>query len=163
MAVSSIRFSKPGTLSKRTQNRLILGSFFAFVLFIGVENQIHMPGDVEAFRNDAYVMRLRDRLRREFLAFQAGRRGTLDVRAGNLETELGEIVHLFDLPMPKDLVLVDGPAGVGRLAGMGHPYLGGRPEKTVWQLTAGHPGGSLELDAFSEQKQSSPLQGDQSR
>jgi len=163
LAIFDVRSLGFGRLPRRTQNRLILGSFFTFLLFIGVENQLHMPQEIKAFRNDAYVMRLRDRIRREFLAFQAGQSGALNVRANNLDTKLGEIVDLLDLARPEALVLVNGPAGVGRLTGMGHPHLGGNPEKTVWQLAAGRPGGSLELDVLPAEEPTRSPEGDDLR
>lgn len=148
-------------LSRRAQSRLVLGAFFAFLVFIGVENQLQMPHEIEAFRNDAYALRLHDQIRREFLAWQAGRSGALDVRAGSLQTRLGEIADRLDLPLPERLVLKDGPAGEGRLSGRGHPYLGGKPEKTVWRLIPGRPGGSLELDARPEGEETLPFEGDE--
>lgn len=137
--------------SRRTENRILLGLFFGFLLFISVENQLGMFREVKAFRNDAFVFKLNEQVRKEFLAFKAGKPGALDVRAGNDRTRLSQIVERLGAPLPEGLVLEDGPAGRGRLLGLGHPYLGGRPEWTEWRLTPGRPGGSLEFDILPAQ------------
>jgi hypothetical protein len=142
---------KIGRLSKRTENRILLGLFFGFLLFISVENQLSMFREIKAFRNDAFVFKLNQQVRKEFLAFKAGKPGALDVTAGNDQTRLSQIVERLGTPLPDGLVLEDGPAGQGRLLGLGHPYIGGRPEWTEWRLTAGRPGGSLEFDILPAQ------------
>ncbi|MEW6440468.1 MAG: hypothetical protein AB1640_05970 [bacterium] len=139
-------------LSRKAQNRLILGSFFGFLLFIGFQNQLRMTDEIEAFRNDAYVMRLRQVVRTEFLASRAGRAGALDVTARIGTAQLGQIIAKLADTRPEGLLLEDGPAGSGRLTGLGHPFLGGRPERTVWRLVAGRPGGTLEIEAHPEQE-----------
>ena len=137
-------------LSRSAQNRLILGAFFAFLIGIGVENQCHMAGQVEAYRNDGYVQRLREALRREFLAQRHGVSGALDVRSENRGIRLGEIMARLEQPPPERLRVVPGAVGTGRLEGLGHPFLGGKPEPTVWLLVPGCPGGSLDFEAIPE-------------
>lgn len=138
-------------LSRRAENRIILGLFFGFLLFISVENQLNMFREIKAFRNDAFVFKLNQQVRKEFLAFQAGLPGALDVRAGSDRTRLSEIVARLAVPLPEGLVLEDGPAGRARLVGLGHPYLGGKPALTEWRLTPGQPGGSLEFEILPAQ------------
>lgn len=133
-------------LSRRAENRILLGLFFGFLLLISVENQLNMFREIKAFRNDAFVFKLNQQVRKEFLAFQAGLPGALDVRAGSGRTRLSEIVDRSGTPLPEGLVLEDGPAGRARLVGLGHPYLGGKPELTEWRLMPGQPGGSLEFE-----------------
>lgn len=140
-------------LSRKAENRIILGLFFGFLLFISVENQLNMFREIKAFRNDAFVFKLNQQVRKEFLAFQAALPGSLDVRAGNDQTHLSEIIDRLGMPLPAGLRLEDGPAGRAKLVGLGHPYLGGKPELTEWRLTPGQPGGSLEFEIL-------PVQGE---
>jgi hypothetical protein len=127
---------------------LILGVFFAFLIGIGVENQVHLPTQIEAYRNDAYILRLRETLRREFLSLAHHQPGALDVRAENRRTRLKEIMDRLEESPPKELHLHDGPAGTGRLVGLGHPSLWGEAQKTIWLLVSEIPGGSLEITAI---------------
>lgn len=131
----------------KSGNRLITGIFLVFLVVIGVENQVHMPAQIRAYQNDAYIQRLRETLRREFLDFTYQRPGALDVRGGNTRIRLKQIMKRLDLNLPETLELFNGPAGKGRLVGWGHPFLGGKAEKTAWLLVPGIPGGSLELRA----------------
>lgn len=132
---------------KKIRDRWILGIFFLFLLAVATENQIYMPRQVEAYQNDAYIFHLRETLRKEFIAFSYGIPGALDVRGRNKGVQLREIMKRQSLPLPEKLFLSDGPAGKGKLTGLGHPFLGGKPERTTWQLVLGAPGGSLELEA----------------
>ncbi len=132
---------------RRTGDPWILLVFLMFLLAVGTENQLAMPGQVEAYQNDAYVQRLRETLRREFIAYSYGVPGALDVRGRNNRVRLFEIVERQMRPPPGTLALCNGPANQGTLMGLGHPFWGGEPEDTIWRLVPGAPGGSLELEA----------------
>lgn len=134
--------SKPGG------NRLILGGFLAFLFLVGAENQCAMFGQLDAYRNDAYVQRLREELRAEYLAFRHHRPGALDVRGENTGIRLSQIGAGLAPALPPGLRLLDGTPGEGTLAGMGHPFLGGRAEETLWILVPGPVGAGLDIKAI---------------
>ena len=136
---------------KNARQRMLLGAFLAFLVLIGLENQIRMFPQLEAFRNDAHVQRLRETLRAEFQAFRHDRPGALDVRGESNGVRLSQICARLASARPRGLKLLDGPPGLGRLVGRGHPFLGGRARQTVWLLAPGLPGGSLEIKAIPQE------------
>jgi len=137
-------------MSTYAQPKRIIRIFVVLFIGIGVENQCHMLSQLEAYRNDAYIYRLRETIQIEFHSFTRHRPNALDVRAENSHTLLKEILDRVDLPPPETLQIVDGPAGTGRMMGLGHPFLGGEAQDVVWRLAAGIPGGSLEIEAVPE-------------
>jgi hypothetical protein len=132
------------------QPKRIIWIFVVLLIGIGVENQCYMSSQLEAYRNDAYVYGLRETIQREFHSFVRHRPDALDVRAENTHTRLREIMDRFDLFPPQALRIVDGPAGTGRMIGLGHPFLGEEAQEVVWRLVAGIPGGSLDIEAVPE-------------
>ena len=107
-----------------------------------------MPAQIKAYQNDAYIQQLRESLRKEFLSFTYGRPGALDVQGQNTRVHLKKIMERLNIEPPATLEIFDGPAEKGRLVGLGHPFLGGKAENTIWLLAPGIPGGSLEIRAI---------------
>ena len=139
---------KRKVLSESAQNKWIIGIFLVLLIGISAENQCHMFSQLEGYRNDAYVYRLRETIQKEYLAFTYHRPNALDVRAENTGIRLKEIMDRLDLRPPETLHIVDGPVGTGRIEGLGHPlFLGKEEEEVVWRLVPGIPGGSLEIEA----------------
>lgn len=130
--------------------RWILGLFFAFLVGIGIENQCHMGTVLKAYRNDAYIYRLRDMVWQEFRWFRHNRPGALDVRAENRDVRLRELVERLEIDPPESLRMYDGPVGSGKFVGLGHPALGAEAQEVVWMLVPGIPGASLEIEALGE-------------
>lgn len=140
---------KRKVLSESAQSKWIIGIFLVLLIGIGAENQCHMFSQLEGYRNDAYVYRLRETIQEEYLAFTYHLPNALDVRAENPHIRLKDIMDRLDLQPPETLRIVDsGPVGTGRMEGLGHPlFVGVEAQEVVWRLVPGIPGGTLEIEA----------------
>jgi len=112
-----------------------------------------MRDEITAFQNDAFIAKLREAINKEFLAYTYGIPGALDVRAMSRSIRLVHIIDRLNDSLPRTLHIEDGVPGNGILIGLGHPFLGGRAERTVWRLIEGRDGGSLELEATPYHKE----------